>query len=156
MDDFRKNRYIRRLMILSTILFSLFGLIALSANVVTSIYMNTKQLDLCNVARENDAYNATVCFFKEDYSYTKASFPKNQQQEEDAVCKNEYTLEEMKAADFVDTDKDGIPDECDTCPKGDDANDSDKDGVPDDCDVCPKGDDTNDSDNDGTPDDCEK
>ncbi len=155
MDNFRNNRYVRRLLILATILLGLFGVIALSANVVTSIYMNAKQLDLCSIARKNESYNATVCFFKEDYSYTKATFPQ-QAADEEAVCKDEYTLKEMEADDFVDSDNDGIPDSCDTCPNADDSIDTDKDGVPDDCDVCPKGDDTKDSDNDGTPDDCEK
>ncbi|MHC4697404.1 MAG: thrombospondin type 3 repeat-containing protein, partial [Planctomycetota bacterium] len=36
-----------------------------------------------------------------------------------------------------DSDGDGVPDVCDTCPGGDDNQDSDGDGTPDFCDGCP-------------------
>ena len=39
--------------------------------------------------------------------------------------------------DTIDSDSDGIPDDCDVCQGGDDTVDSDGDSVPDDCDVCP-------------------
>ena len=54
-----------------------------------------------------------------------------------------------------DSDGDGIPDDCDICPTGDDAIDTDGDSVPDGCDVCPGSDDTLDSDGDKVPDDCD-
>gem|GEM_PF-4781885 len=40
-------------------------------------------------------------------------------------------------ADSTDSDADGIPDNCDVCPGGDDMLDADADGVPDACDNCP-------------------
>ena len=57
--------------------------------------------------------------------------------------------------DNVDTDGDGLPDFCDTCSGGDDNIDTDGDGVPDFCDICADGDDTVDTDGDGIPDDCD-
>ena len=56
--------------------------------------------------------------------------------------------------DNVDTDNDGTPDACDTCPN-DSANDADGDGVCGDIDICANGDDNVDSDADGTPDACD-
>jgi len=41
------------------------------------------------------------------------------------------------AADWLDTDGDGVLDECDICPGGDDTVDTDGDTVPDFCDPCP-------------------
>ena len=41
------------------------------------------------------------------------------------------------AVDWVDTDGDGVLDECDICPGGDDTVDTDGDTVPDFCDPCP-------------------
>ncbi|MCB9755344.1 MAG: hypothetical protein H6713_35840 [Myxococcales bacterium] len=54
-----------------------------------------------------------------------------------------------------DEDGDGVPDECDLCPGGDDGLDGDGDGVPDGCDLCPDGDDELDGDGDGQPDACD-
>ncbi len=48
-----------------------------------------------------------------------------------------------------DNDDDGIPNNCDLCPGGDDALDDDGDGVPNDCDSCLGDDASGDSDNDG-------
>ena len=43
-----------------------------------------------------------------------------------------------EACDFgVDTDGDGVPDDEDVCPNGDDTVDTDGDAIPDDCDNCP-------------------
>ncbi len=47
-----------------------------------------------------------------------------------------------------DSDGDGVPDDRDICPNGDDTVDTDADGVPDNCDVCPN-DFENDADGDG-------
>ena len=57
--------------------------------------------------------------------------------------------------DALDIDGDGIPDGCDLCPESAETLDTDGDGIPDDCDLCPGSDDTFDSDYDGTPDGCE-
>ncbi len=51
----------------------------------------------------------------------------------------------------LDTDGDGVPDNCDECPGSDDSEDSDHDGVPDGCDLCPGVIDGADADEDGTP-----
>ncbi|WP_367391769.1 hypothetical protein [Lewinella sp. LCG006] len=75
---------------------------------------------------------------------------------------------------LVDADNDGVCDETDACPGGDDNIDGDHDGIPDFCDncaedcpdadcdsvcdaddICPGGDDTRDMDNDGIPDYCD-
>jgi hypothetical protein len=56
--------------------------------------------------------------------------------------------------DNVDTDGDFVPDACDTCPN-DPNNDADGDGVCGDVDVCVGGDDNLDMDFDGTPDACD-
>ncbi len=48
----------------------------------------------------------------------------------------------------VDTDGDGVPDDRDICPGGDDNANLDEDGFPDDCDICPN-DFSNDADGDG-------
>ncbi len=50
----------------------------------------------------------------------------------------------------TDPDGEGVPDNCDQCPDGDDSVDSDRDGVPDDCDLCPGVIDNIDADGDGT------
>ncbi|MEO0652710.1 MAG: thrombospondin type 3 repeat-containing protein, partial [Planctomycetota bacterium] len=55
----------------------------------------------------------------------------------------------------TDGDGDGVGNECDICPGGDDAVDSDGDGVPDFCDQCPGSDDFADMDGDGVPDACD-
>ncbi len=65
----------------------------------------------------------------------------------DAVCDS--------AAEDVDTDRDTIPDGCDTCPTGDDRVDLDQDGAPDACDLCPGFDDSLDDDGDTIPDACD-
>jgi photosystem II stability/assembly factor-like uncharacterized protein len=76
--------------------------------------------------------------------------------------------------ELVDSDNDGVCDETDVCPGGDDNIDGDHDGIPDYCDncaedcpdtdcdsvcdeddICPGGDDTRDMDNDGIPDYCD-
>jgi|GEM_PF-4559812 len=57
--------------------------------------------------------------------------------------------------DNVDTDGDGVPDYCDICEDGDDNLDDDGDGVPNDCDICPGHDDNQDSNGNGVPDGCE-
>ncbi len=57
--------------------------------------------------------------------------------------------------DHADADGDGVPDACDVCAAGDDAADADGDGVPDACDVCAAGDDAADADGDGVPDACD-
>ncbi|MCB9854698.1 MAG: hypothetical protein H6818_03350 [Phycisphaerales bacterium] len=56
--------------------------------------------------------------------------------------------------DEIDTDADGIPDGCDSCPL-DNPDDSDGDGVCDSADACPGGDDSVDSDGDSVPDACD-
>jgi len=56
--------------------------------------------------------------------------------------------------DNVDSDSDGIPDFCDDCPNDPD-NDAEGDGVCGDVDICPGGDDNVDSDSDGIPDFCD-
>jgi hypothetical protein len=56
--------------------------------------------------------------------------------------------------DNVDTDGDFVPDACDTCPN-DPNNDADGDGVCGDVDICVGGDDNLDTDFDGTPDACD-
>ncbi len=56
--------------------------------------------------------------------------------------------------DTVDTDGDSIPDFCDACPN-DSENDSDGDGVCGDTDICQGGDDTVDTDGDSIPDFCD-
>ena len=55
----------------------------------------------------------------------------------------------------LDTDMDGIPDECDLCEGSDDSIDADGDTIPDACDVCPDFDDTLDVDGDTVPDGCD-
>lgn len=57
--------------------------------------------------------------------------------------------------DSIDIDGDGVADFCDACPGGDDRLDADGDGSPDACDRCPGGNDALDADNDGTPDFCD-
>jgi hypothetical protein len=57
--------------------------------------------------------------------------------------------------DGLDVDLDQVADACDNCPGGDDLTDSDGDGVPDDCDLCLLGDDALDGDLDGLPDACD-
>ncbi len=54
-----------------------------------------------------------------------------------------------------DADGDGVADNCDACPGGDDAFDADADGTPDDCDVCDGFDDSIDCDTNGIPDGCD-
>lgn len=54
-----------------------------------------------------------------------------------------------------DLDTDGVPDYCDICPGGDDSVDTDTDGVPDYCDICAGGDDNVDTDGDAVPDHCD-
>jgi len=55
---------------------------------------------------------------------------------------------------FSDTDKDGVPDNCDICEGFNDFEDSDKDTIPDGCDVCEDSDDLKDDNQDGIPDGC--
>lgn len=66
--------------------------------------------------------------------------------DEDDICPN--------GDDNVDSDLDFVPDFCDPCPL-DPNNDADGDGVCGDADICPGGDDLLDSDFDGTPDACD-
>ncbi|MEM9819458.1 MAG: polymorphic toxin-type HINT domain-containing protein [Bacteroidota bacterium] len=54
-----------------------------------------------------------------------------------------------------DADGDGVCDEYDTCPGGDDMLDDDQDGVANHCDQCPGFDDLKDTDGDGIPDGCD-
>ncbi|MEM9821750.1 MAG: hypothetical protein AAF985_11790, partial [Bacteroidota bacterium] len=54
-----------------------------------------------------------------------------------------------------DSDGDGVCDEIDICPGGDDRLDYDGDGIPNFCDICGEGDDTIDEDGDGIPDPCD-
>lgn len=64
-------------------------------------------------------------------------------------------VEPDACAETGDSDNDGVCDDADLCPEGDDKRDSDSDAVPDACDVCPDGDDTSDGDDDDTPDACD-
>ena len=73
--------------------------------------------------------------------------------DEDGVCDDEDVCPE--GDDTVDTDEDGVPDACDICADGDDGEDADEDGIPDACDVCADGDDGEDADEDGVPDACD-
>lgn len=57
--------------------------------------------------------------------------------------------------DTADNDSDSVPDACDICPGFDDSSDTDADGVPDGCDACPGFDDSADSDADGVADGCD-
>ena len=57
--------------------------------------------------------------------------------------------------DDGDDDGDGVCNEDDRCPGGDDRDDADRDTVPDACDACSVGDDRNDADRDGVPDLCD-
>ncbi|MEE8148975.1 MAG: thrombospondin type 3 repeat-containing protein, partial [candidate division Zixibacteria bacterium] len=59
--------------------------------------------------------------------------------------------------DSIDTDSDGVPDACDTCPGFDDNADIDGDGVADACDGCPNNANPaqTDSDSDGIQDSCD-
>ncbi len=158
MKKLLENKYINRLIKLSLVLFIMFCLIAISSNFYTSVYVNNKQLELCNIARANDTFNSTVCFFDESYSYSKLSIDAAGEGASvviEPVCKEEYTQEELEAEGLIDSDLDGIPDECDVCPGGENSTDEDQDGVPDECDVCPGGDDNIDTDGDGVPDECD-
>jgi len=56
---------------------------------------------------------------------------------------------------LLDFDGDGVLNNVDICPGGDDALDADFDGVPDACDICPAADDNADADVDGIPDACD-
>ena len=98
-------------------------------------------------------------------------------QDSGVILRNEVTWGRTHIIDCgdVDTDGDGIDDDCDLCPNDpgndldyddvcfaddlcegfDDAIDADFDGVPDGCDLCPGRDDTDDSDGDSIPDDCD-
>ena len=67
-------------------------------------------------------------------------------------CDRRCRLEECGDTD---ADEDGVGDECDQCPEGDDTADADLDGVADACDVCPGFDDSADDDSDGFPDGCD-
>lgn len=149
-------KHIRRLIKLAMLLFLLFSMITLVSKFYTKLYVNNKQLELCTVARENNAYNSPVCFFKDNYSYAKLELDRlNDGGGDEQICKDEYTKEEMEADTFIDTDKDGIPDSCDVCPEGNNKDDADQDEVPDECDICPGGNDQIDTDKDGIPDDCD-
>ncbi len=55
----------------------------------------------------------------------------------------------------VDSDGDGVCNDADVCPDGDDLLDDDADGVPNACDVCPGSADTEDADADRVPDGCD-
>lgn len=57
---------------------------------------------------------------------------------------------------LTDADADGVSDDCDTCPGGDDLQDVDGDGIPDDCDACDGGSNETDSDGDGVADACDR
>jgi photosystem II stability/assembly factor-like uncharacterized protein len=61
----------------------------------------------------------------------------------------------LPCGEAIDTDGDGVPDDCDACPDADDAQDADNDRVPDDCDLCPGFSDNADADADGVPNDCD-
>ncbi len=56
----------------------------------------------------------------------------------------------------LDSDGDGVPNDCDRCPGYNDNLDADGDNVPDGCDICPGYDDGIDSDHDGIPDGCDR
>ena len=57
--------------------------------------------------------------------------------------------------DGLDADEDGTPDGCDLCAGSDDNEDADADSVPDGCDACEGSPDSEDSDADGVPDGCD-
>ncbi len=71
----------------------------------------------------------------------------------DGVCDDEDVCPD--GDDLLDADADSVPDACDICPDGDDTVDTDADTVPDACDVCEGGDDTLDADADTVPDACD-
>lgn len=71
----------------------------------------------------------------------------------DGVCNDDDVCPD--GDDSLDDDEDGVPDACDACADANDKDDEDEDGVPDACDVCPIGDDNIDTDEDGTPDACD-
>lgn len=70
----------------------------------------------------------------------------------DGVCNEDDLCPAGDDAD--DGDDDLVPDACDPCP-GDNPDDLDGDGVCESADICPLGPDTNDRDSDGVPDDCD-
>ena len=67
----------------------------------------------------------------------------------------EYGTARLTCGAATDSDGDGVPDDEDICPGGDDNVDTDGDTVPDFCDVCPGSDDSLDTDNDDIPDACD-
>ena len=71
---------------------------------------------------------------------------------DDATGSNDLDVYTIVGAD---TDGDGIPDDYDICPAGDDGIDADLDDVPDACDVCPGYDDGIDLDGNLIPDGCD-
>lgn len=73
--------------------------------------------------------------------------------DEDGVCDDEDIC--PSGDDTVDTDEDGVPDDCDVCAEGPDDLDTDEDGTPDACDLCADSDDAVDTDEDGVPDGCD-
>ena len=70
--------------------------------------------------------------------------------DKDGICNEDDIC--PKGDDMVDIDEDGVPNACDDCNS---LLDSDDDGVPEDCDICPLGDDGADADQDGVPDACD-
>ncbi|MEO0726483.1 MAG: lysyl oxidase family protein [Bacteroidota bacterium] len=72
--------------------------------------------------------------------------------DEDGICDEEDIC--PGGNDLADADEDGIPDDCDECPNSA-TGDTDGDGVCDDEDVCPCCDDLADADDDGIPDGCD-
>ena len=72
------------------------------------------------------------------------------------ICGNGID-ENCDQVDDPDSDQDGVCDDVDICPKGDDAIDEDNNGIPDACDqpdLCPGGDENIDLNGDGIPDQC--
>ena len=65
------------------------------------------------------------------------------------------TLDARDTEVCADEDSDGVCDDLDQCPGGDDAADEDEDAVPDACDVCEGFLDRDDADGDGVPDGCD-
>lgn len=74
----------------------------------------------------------------------------DQDSETDAENDAEHDTEHEVDCGSMDSDGDGVPDNCDQCAGSDDSVDTDRDGVPDGCDLCPGVIDNIDADGDGT------